>query len=236
MNIKMSKITRAEVVAQKRERYARAGKPFRAITKAARKLEADLLIMATHGYSGLKQAFLGSTTERVIRDAPCPVLAVRGSEGKASGQTEQPVMIERIVLATDFWDNSPTSFPLAQALALGVSARLTLLHVVKKFPIDAMLGHELTRATSKQLMGQAKAQLMEVASGMRASGGPEPDSAVRFGKPFDEIARGAKQLNASLIVIATHGYTGLKHAYLGSVAERVVRHAHCPVLVVRVTK
>ena len=56
---------------------------------------------------------------------------------------------------------------------------------------------------------------------------------VRYGKPFAEIARGAKTLDASLIVIATHGYTGLKHIYLGSVAERVVRHAHCSVLVVR---
>jgi nucleotide-binding universal stress UspA family protein len=56
---------------------------------------------------------------------------------------------------------------------------------------------------------------------------------VRFGNPFDEITRGAKEFGASLIVLATHGHTGLKRAYFGSVAERVVRHAQCPVLVVR---
>jgi nucleotide-binding universal stress UspA family protein len=56
---------------------------------------------------------------------------------------------------------------------------------------------------------------------------------VRIGKPYHEICSMAKTLGADLIVIATHGYTGLKHALLGSTAERVVRHASCPVLVVR---
>jgi len=56
---------------------------------------------------------------------------------------------------------------------------------------------------------------------------------VRFGKPFQEICDAARGLKVDLIVISTHGYTGLKHAVLGSTAERVVRHAPCPVLVVR---
>ena len=56
---------------------------------------------------------------------------------------------------------------------------------------------------------------------------------VRVGKPFHEIVTAAKQMEADLIVIATHGHTGFKHAILGSTAERVVRHAPCPVLVVR---
>ena len=56
---------------------------------------------------------------------------------------------------------------------------------------------------------------------------------VRIGKPHREIVAEAKEAGADLIVIATHGYTGLKHAFIGSTAERVVRHASCPVLVVR---
>ena len=213
--------------------HARSGKPFSVITKLARELEAGLIIMATHGYSGLKHAFLGSTTERVVRHAPCPVLAVRGSEDQASGRNQKSVTIQRIVLATDFSDNSLKAVPVAQSLADGFGARLTLMHVVEKFLIDAMLGQELTRDTSERLTGQARARLQQVAAALRQRNGLRADIAVRFGKPFDEISRGAQELGASLIVVTTHGYTGLKHVYLGSVAERVVRHAHCPVLVVR---
>jgi nucleotide-binding universal stress UspA family protein len=59
------------------------------------------------------------------------------------------------------------------------------------------------------------------------------DAVVRQGNPSQEIAKVARSLDVDLIVIATHGYTGLKHVYLGSVAEKITRHATCPVLVVR---
>lgn len=216
--------------------HARTGKSFREITKAARELDADLVIMATHGYSGLKHTFLGSTTERVFRHAPCPVLAVRVAGGKSSGRGQKAPAMRRIVLATDFSANCQKAVDLAQALANAFGARLTLMHVVEQFPIDTILGEDLTRDTSEPLMKQARARLIEMAAGLPRLNERQADVVVRFGKPFDEITRAAKSLNASLIVVATHGYTGLKHVYLGSVAERVVRHAHCPVLVVRETK
>ncbi|MCI0541346.1 MAG: universal stress protein [Verrucomicrobiales bacterium] len=213
------------------ETHVRTGKPYREIIKAARDLEAGLLIMATHGYSGLKHAFLGSTTERVVRHAPCPVLTVRGVFGKSTGPAKPPGM-RRVLLATDFSDNSAKAFPWAQAFAETFRARLTLMHVVERFPIDAMLGRELTRDTSERLVDAAQARLGELARTLSREGGPPVDPVTRFGKPFDEITRGAQELDASLIVLATHGHTGLKRVYLRSVAERVVRHAHCPVLVV----
>ena len=216
--------------------HARTGKPLHEITNAARELEADLIIMATHGYSGLKHALIGSTTERVVQLAPCPVLAVRDTARGTSGKQPESVAIRRILLTTDFSGNSLKAFPLAQSLAEGFGARLTLMHVVERFPIDALLGKEVTRETSTQLVEQAQTRLTELAAGLRKRDGFEADLVVRFGKPFDEITRLAKALDASLIVVATHGYTGLKHLFLGSVAERVLRHARCPVLIVRETK
>jgi nucleotide-binding universal stress UspA family protein len=214
------------------ETHVRTGTPYREIIKAARALEAGLLVMSTHGYGGLKHAFLGSTTERVIRHAPCPVLAVRGGIG-TSASAAKSLVVRHVLLATDFSDHSAMAFPWAQALAERLDAQLTLMHVVERF---AMLGREITRATSRRLVDAARARLGELAATLKRADGRSPELAVRYGNPFDEIIGGAKELGASLIVLATHGYTGLKHACLGSVAERVVRHAHCPVLVVREPK
>ncbi len=158
------------------------------------------------------------------------------SKAKPHKPTQAPLGIQHILVTTDFSDESSQALPLAQSVAKSFGARLTLIHVVEKFPIDALLGREWTRETTEQVMELARVRLTELANRLRESSGMATDIVVRFGKPFDEIVRCAKELDASMIVVATHGYTGLKHAYLGSVAERVVRHAHCPVLVVRNTK
>src|SRR5207244_5663633 len=75
-----------------------------------------------------------------------------------------------------------------------------------------------------------------MAGSLRKSTGVNMSAAVRDGTPFEEICHAAKTFGADLIVLTTHGYTGLKHVWLGSTAERVVRHAYCPVLAVRVLK
>jgi nucleotide-binding universal stress UspA family protein len=210
----------------------RTGKPFREIINAARELHRGVLIMATHGYTGLKHTFLGSTTERVIRHVSCPVLAVRGNKKFSPGMSQENISIRKVLLSTDFSQNSLKAFPFAQAVADAFNSHITLLNVVERFPIDVMLGEEITRDTSRQLMNEARERLKELSLARLKNCRFKPDTMVRFGTPFAEIVSAAKGMDASLIVVATHGYTGLKHIYLGSVAERIVRHAHCPVLVV----
>ena len=83
------------------------------------------------------------------------------------------------------------------------------------------------------LMKQAEAELEHLAGEQRKTTGANISVVVRDGKPFQEICHAAETLGADLIVLTTHGHTGLKHVWLGSTAERVVRHAKCPVLVVR---
>jgi nucleotide-binding universal stress UspA family protein len=213
--------------------YIRTGKPVREIIKAARELEADLIIMATHGHTGLDHALLGSTTERVLREAPCPILAVRRTTRKEPRRLRKDFGLQPIVFATDFSENSLKALPMAETFAEAFDASIRLVHVVQKYPIDGMLGEDITHATSKPLMETAHARLTELSRPMQKQHHLKVGIEVRFGTPFDEITRAAKALDASMIVLATHGYTGLRHVFLGSVAERVVRHAHCPVLVVR---
>jgi nucleotide-binding universal stress UspA family protein len=104
---------------------------------------------------------------------------------------------------------------------------------VEKFLIDHLLGRELTNEMIVPLMKQAQAELERIARSLSKSTGVNVSAVVRDGTPFEEISHAARTLGADLIVVTTHGYTGLKHVWLGSTAERVVRHAHCPVLAVR---
>ena len=143
-----------------------------------------------------------------------------------------PFDLKKILVPIDFSNFSKTPCPGLHSWPR-TSAELILLHVVEKFPIDYVLGRELMNETITPLMKQGEADLKRMAGSLSKSTGVRVSAVVRDGKPFEEICRAAKTLGADLIVLTTHGYTGLKHVWLGSTAERVVRHAHCPVLAVR---
>jgi nucleotide-binding universal stress UspA family protein len=213
--------------------YVRTGKPFHEITTAARGNGADLIVIATHGYTGVERVLLGSTAEQVVRHAACPVLTVpAGATRKGTGKPP-PFKIKKILVPIDFSNLSKDASPWATFLAAKLGAEIILLHAVEKFPIDYLLGRELMSHTIVPLMKQAEADLERIAVNLSKSTKVSVSAVVRDGTPFEEICHAAKLLGADLIALTTHGYTGLKHIWLGSTAERVVRHAHCPVLVVR---
>jgi nucleotide-binding universal stress UspA family protein len=206
----------------------RVGKPFHEVNTAARESTADLIVIATHGYTGVEHVLLGSTAERVVRHAPCSVLTVPTRIHKRPA-----FRLKKILVPMDFSDLSKDALPWATFLAEQFKAEIVLLHVVEKFPIDYLLGLELTSHMIVPLMKQAEADLERAAADLAKSIGIKLSAAVREGKPHEEICEATKALGVDLIVLTTRGYTGLKHVWLGSTAERVVRHASCPVLVVR---
>ena len=212
----------------------RTGKPYHEITAAAGDGAADLIVIATHGRTGLQRALLGSTAERVVRHAPCPVLTVPATAqpGKGAGQAA-PFQIRRLVVPLDFSPLAQAALPWASFLAARFGAELILLHVVEKFPIDYLLGREVTADSLARLRVQGAARLKELAADLGKTTGLKVSAVVRDGTPFTEICAAGRELNADLIVLTTHGYTGLKQVWLGSTAERVVRHAPCSVLTVR---
>lgn len=214
----------------------RTGNPFHEINTVAREDAADLIVIATHGYTGAKRVVLGSTAERVVRHAPCSVLTVSTRTTPARAGKIPALKVKRILVPMDFSNLSKDALPWATFMAEQFKAEVVLLHVVEKFPIDYLLGRELTSHATVPLMKQAEADLKRAATDLTKSIGIKISAAVREGKPHEEICEAAKALEVDLIVLTTHGYTGLKHVWLGSTAERVVRHASCPVLVVRATK
>jgi len=141
--------------------------------------------------------------------------------------------IKSILVPLDFSPPSKKALDYAVTFARQFKAKLTLLHVVEpvatpdfaaSFPL-AMENDKLMAAANRELEGAAKAA--------KIPRGVVEKTLVRFGRSFHEIADAARTRKVDLIIISTHGYTGLKHALLGSTTERVVRHAPCPVLVVR---
>ena len=141
--------------------------------------------------------------------------------------------VKRILVPIDFSESSQKALGRAAALARRFAARITLLHVVVPIPVsnEYPFGPAPMQYQDDAAIRSLEDQLS--ALGRKEAGDHVSEVIVRCGAAFNEIARAAEELDIDLIVLSTHGYTGLKHILLGSTAERVVRHAPCAVLVLR---
>jgi len=142
--------------------------------------------------------------------------------------------VERILVPVDFSECALYALDYALAYAEQFHAKLILLHVVEPavYTENHMAGTLALDQNNQVMLDAARERLADISRkriGQRAAN----ESLVRIGHPYSEIPDTAKAMGVDLIVLSTHGYTGLKHVLLGSVAERVVRHASCPVLTVR---
>ena len=191
----------------------------------------DLIVLASHGLGGLKHAFIGSTAERVVRHAPCPVLTIRDRAFADDQPGGLPFAPKRILVTTDFSDASKKAFPYAAALARKFDATLTLLYVLPTHlvPDINQMGVVLEE---KRLLAAARERLPRFRE-VELDPHLHVETLVLDGGPAHQICTTAEKQNFDLIVISTHGYTALKRFAIGSVTENVVRHAPCPVLVVR---
>ena len=143
-----------------------------------------------------------------------------------------PVSIRRILVPVDFTEAAPVLVRYAMEIVRGRGAVLRLLHVIEapvaySCPMPDALA---TLSPDVDILGAAEKRLAAIVKGIR---GPRVERRVVLGRPATEILREAGAWEADIVVIATHGRTGLRRALLGSVAEEVVRKSSCPVLTVR---
>jgi nucleotide-binding universal stress UspA family protein len=141
---------------------------------------------------------------------------------------------KKILCPLDFSKHSSRALDIACELARDNQASLTLMHayVIPSYPLPE--GYVLASSeTVAEILSKTQQAMNEARARALASGVPSVDIVMSEGSPFAEIVRAAREQGSDLIVIATHGRTGLKHALLGSVTEKVVRKAPCAVLTVR---
>ncbi len=207
--------------------HRRGFSPAAVILKYAWNKRADLIVMGTHGRSAASPIFLGSVAEEVVREAPCPVFSVkRDDEAKSLGE------MVRVLVPVDFSTTSTSAIKKAVEMVVPAATELHLLHVLEQ-PMMVPPDVGAMPLVSVEERAKALARLREIAADIQARNPSlEPEIHVREGAPAREILCFAKRQGVGLIVMGTHGLTGIVRLLFGSVAAKVVRRAHCPVFTV----
>jgi nucleotide-binding universal stress UspA family protein len=225
----------AEAAAALREKgvevstFLDSGTPSQVVSHRAEAVGARAIVIGTRGLTGLRHLLLGSTTQRVVHAARCPVLTVHAED---AGQ-HRP--IRTILVPTDFSQDAELALVTAHDLLahLEQGARLILLHAFN-LPIEYTAYGPIPMSTGylEDSGLEAERRLFEMAEKLKREGLTVETLAVE-GDPAHVIADEAAKRGADLIAMGTHGHSGLRHLLLGSTAERVVQYAPCPVMTIR---
>ncbi len=196
------------------------------VADRAKELSADLVVIGTHGHAGLRRAVLGSVAEKVVKLAPCSVLTVKGDKAAPPPR--------KIIVGVDFADDGHSAVKAAAALAADLGASLRLVHALElRIPFVTPYEVTIPDGVIEAAQEEAKRRLAEIAAELDAS---IPTTCnVRSSPPHLALSEAAQEDDTDLIVTGSRGLTGIKHALLGSVAERTVRTAPCSVWTVRTT-
>jgi nucleotide-binding universal stress UspA family protein len=202
------------------------------VLKAAEEIDADLIILGTHGRSGFQHLVLGSVTEKILRKAACPVLTVpsRVPDAVPAG----PGLYGRILCGIDFSDNSLAALDYARSLASGSRTHIDAVSVLQDVPLiedTPSIGIYHPELTD-ELRTEVGTRLEQLVLEGRA-GGYDIEGVTTVGSAYEEILRLAKGRQADLIVLGVHGRAPADRLLFGSTTNHVVREAACPVLTVR---
>src|SRR5262245_9494937 len=192
------------------------------IQRAIKSEKADLLVMGTHGRRGFERWILGSVTERLLRRSTVPLLAISAPKQ----DREAPPAIRTILVTTDFSEGTSEAVAYAFSVAQECRSRITLLHVIN----DLTMADVDSKLRSPLIVGVRKQLEDLVPEGARAW--CDVTTRVETGTPYRRILRILDQEKVGLLVMNIHGKGMLDRALLGSTAERVVRAAECPVMLI----
>jgi nucleotide-binding universal stress UspA family protein len=187
--------------------------------------------MGSHGRSGVERLILGSVTEKVLRNAACPVLTVPPKAATASA-----LPFKRLLCPVDFSEPSLQALHAALSIAEESDAALTVLNVIdwpddETFLVETFESPDMRRHLETGILERLEAFIPDDARVWS-----RPSSRVVVGKPHREIVAAADGMSADLIVIGVHGRNAADVSLFGSTTNQVVRRASCPVLTIRTTR
>jgi len=199
--------------------------------------EIGLIIMATHGRSGITRWWMGSVAEKVISEATAPVLLVRSKRPSKTGAAGKLKIFHKILAPLDGSDIGEAALPYAEILATNSVASISLLQVVSPpGTVEAsLLGGPDWRKFVKAMHDAGEDYLKNIIERL-SDKGIKSTYEVITGDPADKIVEYANDKKASLIAMSTHGRTGLARWVLGSIADKVLHGARIPILLVRSPK
>jgi len=195
--------------------------PSDGLARAAEEVGADLLVLGSHGRSGLKRFLLGSVAERAVRLCRRDALVARGPITAENGY-------RRVVVGTDFSSHAASALQTALAVA-APDATIEVLHCWQTPILPAGLPIAPLRADIEKNVAESGARLVARV----AEHGRKVEFSAIEAPPGDGLTRRAAEVGADLIAVGSHGRRGVKRWLLGSVAEVTIRHAHCAILVAR---
>jgi len=200
------------------EYHVTVGKPATEILRTARDQHVDLIVMSSHGRSGMRKLFFGSTTERVLRETSVPVLVTRDWRRPFTSLSELARHITRVIVPVDLTQESAHQLVVAHGIAEAVSGRLIAVHVLEPLFVPQRVRLALPGAEHMR-RSQAEEKLASVVA---AIDGPQrTESMVVLGEPSEEIVKLAEARNAGLIVMGLHS-SGPLGPRMGSVTYRVL--------------
>lgn len=189
--------------------------------------DIDVIVMGTHGRRGPARFFLGSVATEVVRHSECPVMTLREMDPPREIEA-----IERLLVPIDFSRHSMVAVAHARELAARYDAALQLLHVVELQTYPTLYGPTATAFDVNELKRLSFEAMDRV---MLQTPGPEVvfDKFVTSGRVASEVAAFAREHESDMVVISTHGLSGLERMLTGSTTEQVVRSVDCPVFTVK---
>jgi len=203
-----------------------SGQAFMEIIRQARANRCDLIVVGAHGQHKVQDWFIGTTAERVVSKSDRPVLVTRQ---KAEGPYRE------VVLGVDFSSLGQTAIRMACQLA-AADARFTLVHIYELWFEPRLAESDLTHAVHDRIVAQEEQRLLDELKAFARSVGLAERHVhfeIRQGYPGPGLLHIARERNADLIACGTHGMSGVQYVLLGSVAQHVLRQAHCDVLIAR---
>jgi nucleotide-binding universal stress UspA family protein len=204
------------------EAEVQIGDVYDEITRAIEIMKPDLVVMGTHGRRGVERFFMGSTAEKLLRHSPVPMITISAAGKKASSPRPR---FRRILVTIDFSGGTPDALDYAFSAAQENESQVTLLHVVHDFSaeVPGKFTNSVIDGVRKQLD-----DLVPAATRKRC----DIVTRVEAGEPHQVILKMVEDLKIDLLVMNIHGKGVLDRALVGSTAERVVRAASCPVMLI----